>query len=321
MALFVKLDTTWPDDDRVIEAGIDGAGGHAIAMCLAKRLETDGWIGRRLLARYGVSDGLCDRLVDVGLLHSDGDKVRPAGWHSRNPSQGAIDASRESKREAGKRGNHARYNHRSEFADCEICHGKPTSSQGASASARTISQESRTPLAPPSPESDTESESESDTSTTESQVYSQPAEPDPGPVVVDQQTILEAVAKVARTYPPRPDVDPGAWAGGIAKQINLGPDTTRLDEITRRLEAGESPDEIAGSWAEPDPLMPPGSTRCIDPADVAAAAERAKRLEADTAERLAAARTAEPAVDGVAAARQARAHLRPVPDDRGQETA
>lgn len=162
MALFVKLDVSWPDDDRVIEAGLDGAGLHATAMCLAKRLETDGWVGRRLLVRYGATDEMLDRLVSLGLMAVDNDQYRPAGWLSRNPSQSAIDMRAAAKREAGMRGNHARYKHAGEFADCGICHGNPRSSHAAIADARTGLADARSHLAPPSPESESETDSETE---------------------------------------------------------------------------------------------------------------------------------------------------------------
>lgn len=173
MALFVKLDVSWPDDDRVIEAGLDGAGLHATAMCLAKRLETDGWVGRRLLVRYGATDELLDRLVALGLMAVDNDHYRPAGWLTRNPSQSAIDMRAAAKREAGMRGNHARYKHAGEFADCGICHGNARSSHAAIADARTGLAGARSPLAPPSPESETETESDSETETNAASILKQ----------------------------------------------------------------------------------------------------------------------------------------------------
>ena len=47
MGLFLPLDVLWPDDESIIEVGMAGAGAHAFIMCLAKRSETDGWVGRR----------------------------------------------------------------------------------------------------------------------------------------------------------------------------------------------------------------------------------------------------------------------------------
>ncbi len=60
--LYVQLDVNWPDHPKVIDAGIDGAGLHAVTLCVAKRLNTDGWVDRRILHRHGADDQLIDRL-------------------------------------------------------------------------------------------------------------------------------------------------------------------------------------------------------------------------------------------------------------------
>lgn len=120
--LYVQLDVNWPDHHKVIEVGIEGAGLHAIVLCLAKRQETDGWVHRRMLYRQGATDDLIDRVASCGLLDLDGSLVRPHGWHDRNPSQAAIDAKRASKSEAGKRGNHARHHAPGPYEFCAKCH-------------------------------------------------------------------------------------------------------------------------------------------------------------------------------------------------------
>jgi len=120
--LYVQLDANWPDNEKVMDAGMDGAGLHAVTMCLAKRLESDGWVKRRILVRYGATDELIDRLVDLELLESDGPQVRPHDWLDRNPSQAAIDAIRASKIEAGKKGNHNKWEHPHPFESCPKCH-------------------------------------------------------------------------------------------------------------------------------------------------------------------------------------------------------
>lgn len=119
--LFVQLDANWPDNHKIIEAGLEGAGLHAIVMCLAKRQNTDGWVRRRLLYRQGADDELIDRLVDLSLLDADEDRVKPHDWHDRNPSQAAIEAKRLAKIRAGKKGNHERWGHDGPFDFCPIC--------------------------------------------------------------------------------------------------------------------------------------------------------------------------------------------------------
>lgn len=154
MALFVKLDTTWPDHPKLLRAGMDGTGLHAVALCLAKRLETDGWIDRLLLVRYGATDDLIDRLVGLSLFEEDGGRVRPWGWHRRNPSQAAIDCDRSAKAEAAKRGNHKRWKHEGEFADCSICSPETAGDRKVRSGGETGATRVR------SPESETESETD-----------------------------------------------------------------------------------------------------------------------------------------------------------------
>lgn len=120
--LYVQLDTNWPDNPKVARVGIDGAGAHAVVLCLAKRLESDGWVDLFILSRYGVTADLVARLQAIGLLERDGERVRPSDWHDRNPSQAAIAARRAGKAEAGKRGNHAKWKHPHPFESCPTCH-------------------------------------------------------------------------------------------------------------------------------------------------------------------------------------------------------
>lgn len=120
--LFVPLDTNWPDHPKVIAVGLDGAGLHAAAMCIAKRLETDGVLHRAQLHRLGANDELIDRLVSHRLFDAvDDDRVRVHDWLDRNPSQGAIAADRTAKRASAMRGNHKRWGHPGEVEDCGIC--------------------------------------------------------------------------------------------------------------------------------------------------------------------------------------------------------
>lgn len=125
--LYVQLDTNWPDNHKIIEAGVDGAGAHAIILCLAKRLEKDGWVRRALLRRYGVDAELIDRLVLLELLEADDVQVRPWDWHSRNPSQAAIEAKKQAKKAAGALGNHERWHPGIPFDSCPKCQVVATS--------------------------------------------------------------------------------------------------------------------------------------------------------------------------------------------------
>jgi hypothetical protein len=239
--LFVKLEVTWVDNPKVIAAGMAGKGLHAAAMCLSKRLETDGWIDRALLHREGADDALIDQCIELGLLEVDGRRVRPFGWLDRNPSQGAIDAKREAKAEAGRKGNHTKWKHPGEFADCDVCQATRTSD-------RTRSHTD------PKSSPDTETETETETTTpTKSQDYSQP-DAEPSPPVVDEQSIRRTAALVGRTVADHSGAaNPGAYAATVTAAILTGDDPTDRDRITAALAVGGTPEMIAAGWV-PDPL-------------------------------------------------------------------
>jgi hypothetical protein len=128
--LYVQLDVNWPDHPKVIAAGLDGAGLHAAALCLAKRLLTDGVLYRAQLCRLGGTDELIDRLLELGLLDPvDNDRVAVHDWLDRNPTRGAIGGRVGASRDDGKRGNHKRWGHPGDYASCARCN--PRSSPSA----------------------------------------------------------------------------------------------------------------------------------------------------------------------------------------------
>ena len=119
--LYVQLDTNWPDNPKIIRAGWEAAGVHSAIMCLAKRLERDGWVDRALLARMGVSDAVLAVLAAEELIEVNGTQVRPWDWLERNPSQAAIVARRAAKAEGGRRGNHTKWEHPGTYESCPKC--------------------------------------------------------------------------------------------------------------------------------------------------------------------------------------------------------
>jgi hypothetical protein len=126
--LYVKLDTNWPDNPKVIAAGLDGAGLHALALCLAKRFLSDGVIHRAQLLRIGATDDLIDRLLELGLFDPvDNERVAVHDWLDRNPSRGAIGGRLGAMSLDGKRGNHKRWKHGGDVVACQICN--PTNNQ------------------------------------------------------------------------------------------------------------------------------------------------------------------------------------------------
>ena len=249
MALFVKLETTWADHPKIIAAGLDGRGLHATALCISKRLETDGWIDRALLHREGATDDLIDRLVELHLFDAEGTRVRPHHWHDRNPSQGAIDATRSAKAEAARAGNHKRWKHPKPIAQCEICTPNPQVDR--------ISDRSGShAVAEPSPDTDTETEQ---LPLIKSQDYTgteraEPSHDDEPAVAPDEQAIRRTAALVGRAIATnRPGIDnPTGYAQGATRQI-LDPTGDGIDRerITRELRNGATPEAIAAGWTGP----------------------------------------------------------------------
>lgn len=128
--LYVQLDTNWPDNPKIIEAGVEGGWLHAVILCLAKRYDRDGWVGRTtLVTRYGARDETIDLLIDLRLLEASEHAVRPWGWHQINLSSDAI---RQKKADSARAANHARW-HEGLLEDCDKCKPKnPCSSDAES---------------------------------------------------------------------------------------------------------------------------------------------------------------------------------------------
>lgn len=127
--LYVPLDVNWVDHPKVMEVGLEGAGLHAMAMCIAKRMETDGVLHRTHLLRVGATHELIDQLIEVGLLDAlDDRRIAIHGWLDRNRSQeeianrrSATDAIRTAKSASGKEGNHRRWEHPGPVEECPVC--------------------------------------------------------------------------------------------------------------------------------------------------------------------------------------------------------
>lgn len=143
--LHVQLDVNWVDNEKVMDAGWEGAGVHAGIMCLAKRLNTDGWVPLKLTRRYLMPEHVIDALVALELLERDDEgRVRVHDWHERNPTKAAIAAKTAAKVRAGKAGNHQRHGHFGDLDKCRICY--PETEQKPSVVAPAIA-EARSDLA------------------------------------------------------------------------------------------------------------------------------------------------------------------------------
>lgn len=128
-----------------------------------------------------------------------------------------------------------------------------------------------------------------------------------------EQVFIRTAVLVGRAVAARRSTDDErGYAHGVTKAILKGPDPEDRDRIRAMLAEGLSPEAVVERWAEtPDSGLDPFGVGPkpvpVDPAAVQAAADRAKRREAETAEMLAQGRTV-PRDDeaGLAAVRQIR---------------
>lgn len=286
--IFVRLEVGWLDSPKLIRAGIVGRGIHAVAMCLAKRGDDDGWFDRLLMVREGVTEEQIETAIGHDLLEVEGDMLRPWDWLDRNPSQAAIDASRSARKRGGAIGNHRRWKHPGPFGECPICHPALEDSQ-------VVARSDRLPIASdrlPSPEKERETETETETEPPpDSQDYSQPEPIEsqrPGGEV-DQPTQRRAIRLVAERQAAH-GLNPTALAATIRQRLDdrADPDRQRIDDM---LASGQTPEQIAEQWS-PDPPAgrPTGTTDEITQAEIRAraserhAAAKARQEEITQAE-------------------------------------
>lgn len=71
--MYVPLDVNFPDDEKIEEAGLAGAGLYALALCIAKRTMSDGRVTLTKLRRLGADDTLVSELVRLDLFRTRAD--------------------------------------------------------------------------------------------------------------------------------------------------------------------------------------------------------------------------------------------------------
>lgn len=104
--LYVKLDASYPDDEKIILAGEKAELLYVRGLCLAKRILSDGFIADAHLPRFGLQgvEARARRLCQVGLWRRDDDAggYWISSWLKHNPSAGQVAEIREKRRHAGK---------------------------------------------------------------------------------------------------------------------------------------------------------------------------------------------------------------------------
>ena len=121
--LYVKLDASYHDDQKILEAGEKAELLYVRGLCLAKRILSDGFVADVHLPLFGLTSaqGRARKLVEVGLWQRD-DAARGywiTSWLKHNTSKDEVEAIRE----GGARGNHVRWHvrERKPSSECPYC--------------------------------------------------------------------------------------------------------------------------------------------------------------------------------------------------------
>lgn len=95
--MYVPLDVNFPDDDKIESVGFAAAGLYCQALCIAKRIMTDGRLTRVKLRKLGADDDLIDVCVRADLfrtLPDDPDGLQITAWLDHNESVSEIEGKR-----------------------------------------------------------------------------------------------------------------------------------------------------------------------------------------------------------------------------------
>lgn len=112
--IYVPLDASFFDDDKVIEAGEAAAVLYLAMLCRIKTLDTDGSLSKAQMQRIGVQGAArrLARLVAVGLVEQHGDQLHVPAWAKWNETRSErgerLEAERKRKADAAaaRRGEH-----------------------------------------------------------------------------------------------------------------------------------------------------------------------------------------------------------------------
>lgn len=98
--LYVPLDVNAPDDPKILAAGDDAELVFYRSLCLAKRLQSDGFVSEGQAQRLlGCSPDIADRLCEVGLWATAEGGYLIVSFLKRNPSRLELAEQRRKERE------------------------------------------------------------------------------------------------------------------------------------------------------------------------------------------------------------------------------
>lgn len=244
--MYVPLDVNFPDDDKIEEAGLAGAGLYAMALCIAKRTMSDGRVTLTKLRRLGADDALVAELVRLDLFRTRADDPG-AVWITAFLAHNDDAATVEQKRSSDAQRKRATRRKRPS--------GLQADGAGASENVRSL---------------EVEIEGESEVEVDPSHISGQPHSVAADPPLDDEQQIRKTAAKIGRRLAVLAEAsNPAAYAAKVTREILTGPDPEQREHIAARLAAGDDPDTIAGDWmpaADPSPvrLVPVDAPRCAE---------------------------------------------------------
>jgi hypothetical protein len=97
--MYVPLDVNFPDDPKIMDAPLEVVGVYCMALCVAKRLPTDGVLTESHLRRLGADDGIIAALLASDLVRADVSgrpgHVQITSWLTHNESQAEIESKRQ----------------------------------------------------------------------------------------------------------------------------------------------------------------------------------------------------------------------------------
>lgn len=97
--MYVPLDVNFPDDPKIMDAPLEVVAVYVMALCVAKRLPTDGVLTEGHLRRLGADDDIISALHASDLVRADVSgrpgHVQITAWLVHNESQEEIAAKRQ----------------------------------------------------------------------------------------------------------------------------------------------------------------------------------------------------------------------------------
>jgi hypothetical protein len=131
--LYVPLDVNYADDEKIILAGERAELLYLRALCLAKRILSDGVVADAHLPRFGLAGvgARARKLVDVGLWERVEGGYRIVAWARHNKSAAEVEAGQQEKSHGGLLGAHNRWHRDEPSPDCPLCHPSPNGSGNA----------------------------------------------------------------------------------------------------------------------------------------------------------------------------------------------